>query len=221
MPRQESLHSVYSLRHSLTLFSSVAGGFSSYDAHRLQDLIRIVRLLRLSVYNSSELHGAVKVGEGGSYQVFRCEDRAANVVAVKQVKLPSEGQYDHEFRRRVCCVKKDLEIMHHQPLTNHPNLVNLLGYGWRLFKDSALPFLVTEFAHHGNLRQYLQTHATRVSSVSRMKLVGQIASGLHALHSCGVAHGDVKLENILVFQPPSTETESEAPVAKLVSYHPP
>ena len=220
MTRQESLQSVYSLHHSLTLFSSVAGGFSSYDAHRLQDLIRIVRLLRLRAFNSSELYDAAKVGEGGSYRVFRCEAGATNFVAVKQVKLPCEQQDNHEFRRRVCCVKKDLEIMHHQPLANHPNIVSLLGYGWRLFKDSALPFLVTEFAHHGNLRQYLQAHATNVGDISRMKLVGQIASGLHALHACGVAHGDVKLENVLVFQSLSAkDLDSDAPVPKLVSLH--
>ena len=203
--------------HSLTLFSSVGGAFSSQDAHSLQDLIRAVQPLRLQAYKRSELHAPVRVGEGGSYRVFRCDHQKSGAVAVKQVKLPAEQSEPDEFRRRICCIKKDLEVMHHRPLANHPNIARLLGYGWGLFSDSALPFLVTELAQDGNLRQYLLAKTSNVSLISRMKLTGQIATGLHALHLCGVAHGDLKLENILMVRMPGDVSNSEGFVAQLVS----
>lgn len=214
---QKNLQSVTTFSHSLTLFSSVGGGFSAHDAHSLQDLIQIVQPLRLKVYKTSELYAPEIVGEGGTYRVFRCDHQRVNAVAVKQVKLPFERSKSDEFRRHVCSIKKDLEIMHHTPLAKRPNIARLLGFGWGLLNDSALPFLVTELAQDGNLRQYLQAKTSNVSLISRMKLTGQIATGLHALHLCGVAHGDLKLENVLIVRLPMEKCNSEGFVAQLVS----
>ena len=146
------------------------------------------------------MHDVIRVGEGGSYQVFRCDHLKKQLVAAKIMRLPLEKSKEEKenFRRRVFCLIKDLEVMRHPPLAKHPNILGLLGYGWNLSEDSALPFLVTEYAKLGTLRDFLQKVPTSI--VTKLRLCGNIASGLHAMHLCGVSHGDLKLENILIFR---------------------
>ena len=159
------------------------------------------------------------MGEGGSYRVSRCFYQDTKVVAVKQVKLPSSLSEQDQYHRRVQCVKKDLEVMHYKPLAEHTNIARILGYGWGLSMESALPFLVTEFAEYGNLRHFISEKASDSTLISRMKLTGHVASGLHALHLCGLAHGDVKLDNVLVFKDTSKDDfEIDDVIPKLVSF---
>ena len=174
----------------------------------------MVQSLQLNYFHSSELSRSRPAGEGCSYRVSRYY-HIARVVAVKEIKLPSDESQQDEFRRRVCCVLKDLEVMHHPPLARHDNVIRLLGYGYGLSSTNPLPFLVTEYSQHGTLREYLMAESTTL--VARLKLFGGVASGLHAMHLCGVAHGDVKLENVLVFLNESKDGKKPEVVPKLVS----
>lgn len=187
----------------------------------MQDLIQLLQPLKLALYRGSELYDVIGVGEGGSYRVFRCSHLKERLVAAKTMKLPLEllAKEKENFRRRVLCLIKDLEFMRHPPLAEHENILGLLGYGWNLFEDSALPFLVTEYAEQGTLREFLRNNRTSV--VSRLKFCGNIASGLHAMHLCGLSHGDLKLENVLVFrQADEVGSHREQYTAKLVSQPP-
>ncbi|PSR83841.1 hypothetical protein BD289DRAFT_483105 [Coniella lustricola] len=96
------------------------------------------------------------------------------------------------------------------------------------------PFIVMEYAPHGTLRSYLKSGAGQISPSDHHSattacaepnskkqqhqrqiplrdieiLLGNVASGLAALHSCGIVHGDVKLDNVLVY--PSRENPAQA-----------
>ena len=164
------------------------------------------------------MHDITRIGEGSSYRVYSCNHLKKQVVAAKIMKLPLQPSREEKenFRRRVYCLIKDLEVMHHPPLANHENILRLLGYGWNLSDDSTLPFLVTEYADQGTLREFLRSKITNITS--RLKLCGDIASGLHAMHLCGVSHGDLKLENVLVFrEADQLDSIVEQYSAKLVS----
>ena len=87
--------------------------------------------------------------------------------------------------------------MHHAPLANHKNIIQLLGYGWDYEQGDTIPYLVTELAHEGTLRQYLSDRGY-LSLKDRLELCGDVINGLNEIHLCGVCHGDVKLDNILV-----------------------
>ena len=175
----------------------------------------MVQDLQLQFFHSSELSGSRPTGEGCSYRVFRCYDKVARVVAVKEIKLPYGESQQNEFQRRVCCILKDLEVMHHPPLARHDNIIRLLGYGYGLSSTNPLPFLVTEYSQHGTLREYLISK--KPTLIDRLKLCGGVASGLHAMHLSGVAHGDVKLENVLIFLKESEHGWRPEVVPKLVS----
>lgn len=56
---------------------------------------------------------------------------------------------------------------------------------------------MTEYAPYGTLRQYL-THNPDISGRKRLQLCRNVGSGLETLHTSGVFHGDLKLENVLV-----------------------
>ena len=212
---------MYSFRHSLSLFSSLEGLFShdgGNGVRTLQDLVKLLQPLKLALYLGIDMHDILPVGEGSSYRVYRCNHLKKQLVAAKIMKLPTElsATEKENFRRRVKCLIKDLEVMHFSPLAKHENILGLLGYGWSFSEDSSLPFLVTEYAEQGTLRGFLRKKY--ISVTSKLKLCGNIASGLHAMHSCGVSHGDLKLENILIFrEPDQPRCKAEQYSAKLVS----
>ena len=190
------------MKHSnrpITLVSSV-GGFSRpaiEGIRTLHDLLRSIKPLKLQRYEGAQLQEARFLGEGVSYNVYKSTDvRSGLVVAVKKVKLPPAPASLTAFRSRIGCILKDIEVMSHLPLAQHPNILNILGYGWESQGEGLLPFIVTECATLGNLREYLTKSTT--DAKRRRELCYQVASGLHGLHLSGVAHGDLKLENVLV-----------------------
>ncbi|KAL9052423.1 MAG: hypothetical protein Q9162_005392 [Coniocarpon cinnabarinum] len=186
---------------NLSLFSSIEGSFLRTNGSgllTLQALLRAIQPLKLSTYDGGSLRGRQLVGEGASYRVLRCKDSHGRAIAAKEVKLPLGDSNPPLFAKRVECVLKDLEVMHHAPIAHHNNIVNLLGYGWGLHKEGPLPFLVTELSDHGSMRQFLAL-TSALDSAAKYKLCCDVASGLHALHTSKVCHGDLKLENVLVF----------------------
>jgi serine/threonine protein kinase len=131
-------------------------------------------------------------------------------VAVKKIKLPPSSSNFEAFEHRVSCVLRDIEVMHHGPLAQHDNILRLWGYGWDNEQGDTIPYLVTELAQEGTLREYLRN--SRVPIINRLGLCGQIIAGLYEMHLCGVAHGDLKLDNVL-----AVETELGSPItAKIV-----
>lgn len=127
------------------------------------------------------MHDIRRVGEGSSYRVFCCNYLKKELVAAKIMRLPLEKSAEERenFRRRVFCLIRDLQIMHHPPLARHPNILGILGYGWNLSENSALLFVVTEYAEQGTLRDFLRKVPTNV--LTKLQLCGNIASGLHAM----------------------------------------
>ncbi|MCJ1404854.1 Ankyrin repeat domain-containing protein 44, partial [Xylographa trunciseda] len=86
----------------------------------------------------------------------------------------------------------------HPPLRNNRYILHLDAYGWDYVDVGTItPCLIIEYAQHGNMRQYLETRSNEEPD-ERYLLWKGIAEGLFALHSCGIVHGDVKLDNILI-----------------------
>lgn len=208
-------------KRPITLISSV-GGFSQpavEGIRSLHGLLQIIQPLELQRYEGDQLQDSQLVGEGISYRVYRAKDtKSQTSVAVKKVKLPEASANLLAFRSRITCILKDIEVMSHPPLAHHTNILNILGYGWEIGGEGPLPFIVTEYATLGTLRNYLLTNY--IDERRRRELCHQTASGLHELHLSGIAHGDLKLENVLVIEAdPDTARKKRVPViAKLVRY---
>ncbi|KAJ0332443.1 hypothetical protein COL5a_002159 [Colletotrichum fioriniae] len=158
----------------------------------------------------------VHLGDGASYSVdkvtlsIRRDDGNPIIVAVKKINLfgnfESRSDWSAATRHRsVATVLKELRILSIPSIEEHLNIVSLLGFRSEHTSTSAQNStnvsLVMEYGSHGTLRDFCKSHSDdeTFDLVAKARFMHDIASGLAKLHSCGIAHGDIKLENTLVF----------------------
>lgn len=109
-------------------------------------------------------------------------------------------------RKAMSSVLMELFALVHPPLLQHPNIVTFLGLAWgsNPFEPThRLPIVVVEYANHGTLAD-LQQKVSLPSALCQ-SLCLDVALGLDILHHCGIVHGDVKSENILIFSHPERQ----------------
>lgn len=124
-----------------------------------------------------------EIGRGSNGRVFSgvCLDSGAEV-AVKMVKTVGMGQQD---RRRLRREIQLLKGMHHD---------NLLDYV-TAFENERHVFIVTELMKED---LFDRTSRTPLSEDEALKVARQVLCALKFLHSRGIAHRDIKLENIML-----------------------
>jgi serine/threonine protein kinase len=95
----------------------------------------------------------------------------------------------------------EIRALLHGPLRYHPNLVRLLGLQWGLssLSESTYPTLLMECSVLGSLKR-LQESMDPLPFATKQKLCHDVARGLSALHACGIVHGDMKHENVLIYR---------------------
>ncbi|KAL9102017.1 MAG: hypothetical protein Q9163_002793 [Psora crenata] len=127
------------------------------------------------------------------------------VVALKRAKLL--GDMEDPITDRIRVLFNELLTTNHAPLAAHPNIVNLLGIGFETEGPSdgqnAMPVLIPECAELGNLAEILESARKEdrpLDFQDKMSLCLDIAHGIEILHACDIVHGDVKCENVLMFE---------------------
>lgn len=89
-------------------------------------------------------------------------------------------------------IQQELKI-HHK--LRHKNVVEIINH----FEDDDLIYIVLKYMIKGDLFDYLYNSCDGVMSENEAKkYIYQIARGLKYLHSVGVIHRDIKLENLLL-----------------------
>ena len=198
----------WATRVSRTQISTVNGfSFSkthdSNDSLNLDGVLKTVQGLGLSRCPFEDITHGETVGEGGTFNVAKCHYNG-DVVAVKFIKTGenSGSQGFESLSKRLRSVLQEVCIMHHEPLANHPAILDLLGYGWQVSGGVPLPYIVVEYGDSGSFRSWLRSkpHGGLTWLRSKLTLAGDVAAGLMALHQCGIVHGDLKLDNIIVFE---------------------
>jgi serine/threonine protein kinase len=121
------------------------------------------------------------LGQGGMGVVYEADDRERRTrVALKALPyVDAAGIYrlKQEFRSLagVC----------------HPNLVRL----HELFCDGGEWFFTMELVMGGAWLEYL---GATTNQLSRQRVLGELATGIHAIHQAGKLHGDLKPTNVMV-----------------------
>ena len=113
----------------------------------------------------------------------------------------SDFGMDHQSIRDIAL---ELRCLLHSPLSNHRNIIKLIGIGWETDGwDSRIrwPVPILEYADLGNLSVY-QKQNPLLSYETKRELCLDVARALLVLHNCDVTHGDVNAKNILVFSNP-------------------
>jgi serine/threonine protein kinase len=164
----------------------------------LESLLHTVQQLKLKRFQAEDLEEIRFVAAGETFAVSECKYEGT-VVAIKRIQLNEEGKSLERsyFQRRLQSVLREILIMCHPPLAHHPNIINILGYGWSVENQRPSTFISVEFASKGTLREYMKEKEHPIRT--KLLLMGDVGAGLMALHKCGIIHGDLKMDNIVVF----------------------
>ena len=123
------------------------------------------------------------LGRGASSFVYRARNLLSNKsVAIKVIDASSESRK----------VKASKEVRFHRMVT-HPGFAQLLED----FSDESSFYLVLEFCEKGELFSLLQTKG-QLTEKEAINILKPLLEALEWLHSKGIAHGDIKLANILL-----------------------
>jgi serine/threonine protein kinase len=127
-----------------------------------------------------------KIAEGGMGAIYKGRHRDnGQIVAVKI--MPA-----HMASNPVLLKRFEQEFRAASSL-NHPNIVRALDYG----DAGSSPYLVMEFVEGESLGQKIERQG-RMPEAEAIRIIAQVAQGLHRAHKQNLVHRDVKPDNILV-----------------------
>ena len=127
-----------------------------------------------------------KVAEGGMGAIYKGRHReSGQIVAIKI--MPK-----HMANNKVLLRRFEQEFRAASQL-DHPNIVR--GHDFGYVQD--MPYLVMEFVDGESLGAKIERDG-KMPTAEAIKLIVQVAQGLHRAHKQGLVHRDVKPDNILV-----------------------
>ena len=138
-----------------------------------------------------------QIGRGGMAIVYEAVDsRIQRPVAIKiQFGLDTDEVSRQRFAREAKSLAK----------LSHPNILQIYDVGET---ESALPYIVTEYASEGNLRDATRREMLPIRLMC--EIVACVARGLDAAHQAGIVHRDIKPSNILIHQSTSASGNRDA-----------
>src|SRR5215831_12184741 len=127
-----------------------------------------------------------KVAEGGMGSVWRARHaETGQIVAIKL--MPA-----HMASNAVMLKRFEQEFRAASRL-NHPNIVRALDFG----DNGHTPYLVMEFVEGESLGQKIERDG-KMTEAESIRVIAQVAQGLHRAHKQGIIHRDVKPDNVMV-----------------------
>lgn len=128
------------------------------------------------------------LGAGSMGLVYACRHRelSGHMVAVK-VLFPEVAQ------DKVAAARFRNEILSSYGVS-HPNVVRAFEY----LRDGDLVAYAMEYVGGGDLAERLSNPAEKIPIHDCISLLGQMSSGVQAIHDAGIIHRDLKPENILI-----------------------
>lgn len=123
--------------------------------------------------------GKVKLG-------WRKDGKHPSQVAIKLIKRDTIAR-DSESEIKI---HREINLLR---LLSHPNIVNLV----EVLKSGKYIGIVLEYASGGELFDYILQHKYLKENTAK-KLFAQLVSGVDYMHSKGLIHRDLKLENLLL-----------------------
>jgi len=127
-----------------------------------------------------------KIAEGGMGAIYRGRNRENGAIVAIKVMAP-------HLTKNPLLLKRFEQEFRAASRLNHPNIVRALDYS----DNDNRPYLVMEFVEGESLGQKLEREG-RMSEAEALRLIAQVAQGLHRAHKENLIHRDVKPDNILV-----------------------
>ena len=125
------------------------------------------------------------LGAGGMGVVYRAEDvRLGREVAVKVVS--QDFVNDQQALQRLRSEARAASAL------NHPNICTIFDIG----EDEGRPFIVMELMRGATLRDHVDSGRIKIGQLIEIGI--EVADALHATHSDGIIHRDIKPGNIFL-----------------------
>jgi eukaryotic-like serine/threonine-protein kinase len=127
-----------------------------------------------------------RIAQGGMATVYRAHDRQLDRVVALKVPRPEfarDRAFCEQFRREARAAAR----------LAHPNVVAVHDSG----EERGLPWIVMEYVDGQTLRALLDSRG-RLDLDTTAELLGEVADALDHAHRHGIAHLDVKPENVLI-----------------------
>ena len=161
------------------------------------------------------------VGLGASYLVTRAlfalsgpQSHTINTMIGDSGKLKAAIEKQRYVTKRIIPVStmtdgqhlaamaNEVRILANKTLKESEHLVQLLCVAWDEIPTLGRhwPRLLLEAADYGNLGEFFLGSPDAKTWMVKIEVISDVISGLKALHNHGIAHCDLKLENVLVFR---------------------
>ncbi len=125
-----------------------------------------------------------ELGRGGFGRVYRAWDPSVNRdVAIKVLTAENDEEMIGRFRTEAAAAGN----------LRHRNIVTIYEYG----EQDGVPFIVMEYLEGEDLQKIL-SQKKPLTLLQKIRIMSQVAGGLHCAHENGVIHRDVKPANIMV-----------------------
>jgi len=143
-----------------------------------------------SISDNYDIHEYYKftnqISEGAYGIVYKGFNKATyQPVAIKRIKKDELTDEQLELQ------KNEIEVL---KVGQHPNVIQMID----VFESLTSIYLVLEYMPGGDLYDYLKDRNFQISEERAMALFFDIAKGVQYLHSLGIVHRDLKLENIMM-----------------------
>lgn len=157
------------------------------------------RTLRNKIIDNGTVILTELLGAGSFGSVYRAHDiiHPSTVYAVKALKKappkPEAGREPHSTPTRD--VRYDEEIHLHKKVSGHPNIVTV----HRIVEEDDFIFVLMDLVDTGDLSAAIGKRCIYYRQESLLKKAFfQVMDAVEACHAAGIAHRDVKPDNILV-----------------------
>jgi len=157
-----------------------------------------------------------RIGQGGQGHVFRglrqgypMLGSTTTPVAIKAVRKEPLGSSAIDRQKIKVNVFREIEIL---KAIQHANCLEF----FEAIEDENYWYIITEYLN--GVDAFAQSAMRVLSEQEVLKVVLQVLQGLEYLHGIGVAHRDVKLENIMYTHKCKTPEATLSPNVKLIDF---
>src|SRR5262249_41771143 len=140
-------------------------------------------LRRLEKYDILE-----EVGQGGMAKVFRGYDTTLGREVAVKILHPHLAE-QRESKLRLEAAAPALAKLRHE------NILEIFDYSG---PDAAESYIVTEYIHGPNLKQFLDSHGRLPYPEIAALIIVEVCRALAHAHTCGIIHRDIKPENVMI-----------------------
>ena len=172
--------------HPLSSLSTTSTHHNTYMAQSKQLQIYIQSQSTPHTELSFYLYGR-RIGQGAFGKVnLGLNVLTGRVVAIKSFNKTSPN-YNDDNRNKILYETNLMKRL------NHPSIVRIL----ETFETNEYMLIIMEYINGGNLYSFVKKRRKLTEQTAKF-LFWQIIHGIHYMHSVGIVHRDIKLENILI-----------------------